>query len=241
MDNEQEIIRQQMEDTRTALKEKLETLEHQVVDTVQGATEAVSDTVETVKETVKETVETVKETVEETVENVKETFNLTRHVQEHPWPAFACATVLGFIGGRLLNRTRPQGVQVTAPALPQVAALYRNGEQAAAAPSNQASPPRGDWWSWVAEHYSDELAKARGLAVATVGATVRDMLTADVSPEFADRIKEVIDGFTTKLGGKPIKGPILKSSPTGTGATERAPEEAGYAPRWERPARVTQR
>jgi ElaB/YqjD/DUF883 family membrane-anchored ribosome-binding protein len=115
MDNEQEIIRQQMEDTRTALKEKLETLEHQVVDTVQGATEAVSDTVETVKETV----ETVKETVEETVENVKETFNLAKHVQEHPWPAFACATVVGFLGGRLLNRTRPQGVQGTAPAVPQ--------------------------------------------------------------------------------------------------------------------------
>jgi ElaB/YqjD/DUF883 family membrane-anchored ribosome-binding protein len=239
MDNEQEIIRQQMDDTRTALREKLETLEHQVVDTVQGATEAVSDTVETVKDTVKETVESVKETVEETVENVKETFNLSKHVQEYPWPAVACATVLGFMGGRLLSRTRSQGVQGTAQAVPHVAALYRNGEQAAA-PSGQPSPPRQDWWSWVAEHYSDELAKAKGLAVATVIAVVRDMLTPDLSPEFSNRIKEVIDGFTTKLGGEPIKGPLFKAAAMETGGKEKAPEQE-YAPRWERPARVTQR
>jgi ElaB/YqjD/DUF883 family membrane-anchored ribosome-binding protein len=229
MDNEQEIIRQQMEDTRTALKEKLETLEQQVVDTVHGATEAVSDTVETVKETVV----TVKATVEETVENVKETFNLSRHVQEHPWPALACATLVGFMGGRLLNRTKPQGMQGTAPVVPPAAApLYRNGEMSAAA--KLPSPPRQDWWSWLAGHYSDELAKVKGLAIATAGAAVRDLLTAEMTPEVGERIKEVIDGFTTKLGGEPIKGPILKTSPK-----EKAPAQAS-APRWERPVHVLQ-
>jgi len=109
MANEPEVIRQQMEETRSDLQTKLETLEQQVKDTVQEATEAVSDTVATVKETVKETVETVKETVEETVESVKETFNLTRQVQAHPWPAFACATLVGFVGSRLLLRWRAQG------------------------------------------------------------------------------------------------------------------------------------
>jgi hypothetical protein len=66
------------------------------------------------------------------------------------------------------------------------------------------------------------------------------MLTPDLSPEFGERIKEVIDGFTTKLGGVPIKEPLFKPSPMETAPKEKAPEQA-YAPRWDRPVRVTQR
>ena len=79
MENE-DVIREQMEDTRTSLTEKLETLESQVASTVQGATtnvaetvEAVKETVEAVKDTVQQTVTTVKESVEETICAVKET------------------------------------------------------------------------------------------------------------------------------------------------------------------------
>ena len=72
MENE-DLIRKKMEETRTSLTEKLETLEEQVAGTVQGATAAVSDTVETVKDSVEETVSTVKDTVQETVGTVKDT------------------------------------------------------------------------------------------------------------------------------------------------------------------------
>ena len=40
MDNESEVARQKMEDTRSSLQDKLETLEQHVVDTVQGAADA---------------------------------------------------------------------------------------------------------------------------------------------------------------------------------------------------------
>jgi ElaB/YqjD/DUF883 family membrane-anchored ribosome-binding protein len=223
-----EVIHQQMEETRNNLQAKLETLEQQVKDTVQEATEAVSDTVATVKDTVKETVETVKETVEETVETVKETFNLSRHVQEHPWPAFACATAVGFVGTRLMLRLLPDR---TAGAAQPAAPTYTPISAIASAPAAPPEEKRGSWWSWLVDNYREELDKVKGLAVATAGGILREMLTENVQPEFGQRVKEVIDGFTTKLGGQPIEGPILLpvSSPTPPPAAERRPED--FTPR----------
>src|SRR5262245_55877302 len=98
-DEQPKVIRHQMEETRASLTEKLETLEHQVVGTVQGATSAVTETVENVKEAVAETVETVKGTVRETVETVKETFDLSRQVDRHPWLMVGGSVALGFLCG----------------------------------------------------------------------------------------------------------------------------------------------
>jgi len=226
----EEAIRQQMDDTRNSLKDKLETLEQQVKDTVQGATDAV----ETVKDTVKETVASVKETVEDTVESVKETFNLNKHVQEHPWPAFACATVVGFVGGRLLGQAGKENGQArsaveTVPETPP--SLYRNG--GATAPSREPAAAGSSWWDWVGEHYREELTKLKSLGIAVVGGVVRDMVTAELTPEIGERLREVIDGFTEKLGATPIKEPIIQSSPPKSEASERPPSH-GFGPRWER-------
>jgi ElaB/YqjD/DUF883 family membrane-anchored ribosome-binding protein len=221
-----------MEETRQDLKDKLETLEQQVKNTVQGATEAVSETVETVKETVKGTVETVKETVEETMEGVKETFNIRKHVQNHPWPAFACATVAGFVGTRLLLRLLPETERETAPPYTPPSYYTSPAPSARAEPGTPAAARPG-WWSWLTEHYSDELNKLKGLAVATAGGVIREMLTENVTPEIGERIKEVVDGITVKLGGQPIEGPILDTSGAGTApAKERKREE--YTPKTER-------
>jgi ElaB/YqjD/DUF883 family membrane-anchored ribosome-binding protein len=227
MANEPEVIRQQMEETRSGLKDKLETLEQQVKDTVQDATDAVSDTVQTVKETVQDTVATVKETVEGTVESVKETFNLSKHVQEHPWPAFACAAAAGFVGSRLLLRLQPDS------ATPSAAPTYTPLVGSAAAP---IAPPaqRSSWWSWLTDHYGDELHKLKGLAVATAGGILREMLTESLQPEFAQRLKEVIDGFTTKLGGEPIQGPILQSPSSASSPPTKEWKPEDYTPRTER-------
>lgn len=86
-EQEPEEIRLQIDETRSAITEKLEALEGTFVDTVQSAkdtvqetidsaTQKVEETISTVKETVQETVSSVRESVQETVSTVKETFDL---------------------------------------------------------------------------------------------------------------------------------------------------------------------
>lgn len=95
MDNTPEVTRSQMEGTRAALSEKLETLEQRMVATVHGAADAVA-----------QTVDNVKDAVHETVDNVKGTFDLRRQVERHPWAMVGGSIALGFVGGMLLHRHR---------------------------------------------------------------------------------------------------------------------------------------
>jgi len=106
MENETDVIRQQMLETRTALSEKLEALQEQVLSTVEGTTKSVTDTVQTVQEAVQDTVSTVSETVQGTVETVKDTFDISQHVQKHPWLMVGGAIALGYLGGRLMENGR---------------------------------------------------------------------------------------------------------------------------------------
>jgi len=133
MENEPELIRDQMQETRTALTEKLEALESQVSGTVQSATAAVTETVEAVKSTVAETVGTVKDSVQETVstvkESVKDAFDLPAHIERHPWAAMLGSVAVGYLGGRVLNgmaggmhherQQAPQAYKAFSEALPK--------------------------------------------------------------------------------------------------------------------------
>jgi ElaB/YqjD/DUF883 family membrane-anchored ribosome-binding protein len=204
MDNQSEVIQLQMEETRTSLQDKLETLEQQVKNTVQDATEAVSDTVENVKEAVQETVDTVKDTVQGTVQTVKDSFDLSHHIQTYPWTMFIGATAMGFVVTRWMTRDASRAP--SAAAYPGVSARTTNASVAPA--------PKLGIGSWIAEHYRDEIDKAKGLAVGTLGALVRDALVSATAsaPELAERIKSVANGFTDKLGGTVIEEPLFNLS-----------------------------
>lgn len=125
--SEMSAIRNQMDETRTALAEKIGMLEQQVtstvqdtVQTVQGTVQSVGDTVESVKHAVGDTVESVKHAVEETVNQVRttvhdsmhavgEALSISHHVEKHPWPMMAGAMAVGFVGGyMLLSRSENQ-------------------------------------------------------------------------------------------------------------------------------------
>src|SRR5688572_17181451 len=79
---------QDIEDTRSAITEKLEILEERVRETVEGA-----------QSTVEEIVETVKETIGDTVETVKRTFDVQYQVDQHPWLMVGGATLAGYLLG----------------------------------------------------------------------------------------------------------------------------------------------
>jgi len=122
MAKEPEVIQQEMDETRSALAEKLEQIGTKisgtvetVSETVSGVTEAVTNVTEAVEgtvqnlsdavsgtvESVKDTVTSVGETASETVEAVKHAFNLPEHIRNNPWVWFGGSVVLGFIGGKI--------------------------------------------------------------------------------------------------------------------------------------------
>src|SRR5262249_17596034 len=197
MENEAELIRQQMVETRTALSEKLETLEEEVPARIKGTTESVAETVETVKDAVENTVHTVKDTVENTVETVKETFDVTRQVERHPWMMFGGAVLLGFVGGRLLSRA---GHSLTGGNGVPYAPTYR--EQA---PAYQWPAPAGpSLGGKVFESLKPALGKLGGLAIGATAGLIRHVFRDAAPPELPPKLNEVIDDITNALGGTPI-------------------------------------
>jgi ElaB/YqjD/DUF883 family membrane-anchored ribosome-binding protein len=224
----QEAIKQRMEETRSSLQDKLETLEQQVKSTVEEATSAVTDTVQTVKEVVTDTVSTVKGSVEETVETVKATFDVRLQVERHPWPMIAGAAAAGFVTGRLLDRLMPplprmsyqpgsnghaaglNGMSTTSKMATRMEKAAEPNPPPAPEPPRVPEPPRPSLLEKIASHYGDELSKLKGLAIATVAGLVREMVVSEMAPALKDKVTEIVDGVTRKMGAEPIRGPILK-------------------------------
>jgi ElaB/YqjD/DUF883 family membrane-anchored ribosome-binding protein len=206
MDDSPEVIRQQMEETRASLSEKLETLEQQVVETVHEAKAAVTDTVSTVKEA-----------VHETVESVKETFDLSRQVQRHPWAMLGGSLALGYLSGMLFERlvsnlpssSNGNGTNGHGP--------YREPAERPFTSVPSASMPRPEPANSNGHHsllaeFEPEIAKLKGMAVGATLSMVRDMITGSIPESLKPDVSDVMNNLTVKLGGKPIRGEVLKAA-----------------------------
>jgi ElaB/YqjD/DUF883 family membrane-anchored ribosome-binding protein len=218
MDDEPEVTRAQMDETRASLSEKLETLEHQVIDSVQDTSNAVQ-----------ETVANVKDAVHDTVAGVKDMFDLHLQVQRHPWLIVGGSIALGYLGGYLLLRRRGadrpyvnESQQSASPDGHRTARQNHNGvgkehrfvEEAsetrpkgkvvAQGPSEPGRP------SGVGSRFGPEISKLEGLVIGTVLSAVRDMITQSVPDQMKAEVGSVMDSFTAKLGGEPVQGPVFK-------------------------------
>jgi ElaB/YqjD/DUF883 family membrane-anchored ribosome-binding protein len=214
MANDEEVIRHQMEETRTSLTEKLETLENKVVETVQGATDAVSDTVTTIKDSVQDTVTSVKDSVEGTVDTVKDTvagsvetvkdyMDIRGYVAEYPWLMMGASVAAGFALGALLGGRRDELSPMTRPIEtarvgdgPPRAHHRNGGHQRRREEKSQVS-------SWLSE-FGPEISKLKGLALGTLLGTAREMITQAMPGQVGRNLSQVIDNITTKLGGEPM-------------------------------------
>jgi ElaB/YqjD/DUF883 family membrane-anchored ribosome-binding protein len=226
-----EVIRQQMEETRASLAQKLEVLEDKVTSTVQEATEAVSETVENVKETVADTVEAVKDTVEGTVESVKdtvsttvetvkETFDLAGHVDRHPWAMVGGSVLVGVVGGLLLGPAHRTRNLTSFASTPEPSPVPPEAPQAAWAPASRPAEPHRQeeeptsrkgptWWNQLFSVFGSEIDKLKGMAIGTLGGVVRDLVTQSASEHLRPMLTDVINNVTTKLGGQTIQGRVL--------------------------------
>ncbi len=152
-----EVIRKQMEETRSQLSEKLEILESQITDTVQSTSHVVSETVDAVKDTV----DSVTETVQDTMQSVGEALNLRLQAERHPWLVFGGAVAAGFVASGYLFNGSPHG----APAMQM--ATDSTGATVAYVPTT-AAPPRDSW-------LGKQMRLLRGMAVGALMDVVRDI------------------------------------------------------------------
>lgn len=213
MENETDVTREQMDDTRASLSEKLDSLEQRVVDSVHDAANVVGQTVDA---------------VHETVENVKDTFDLRLQVARHPWAMVGGSIALGYMGGYLLlrhstNQPKANGKSQAAAAVSPPMAEKQNGvvkdtlvqeEASGKKPVQDAAPAASDssWLGGVHNRFGAEITKVKGLAIGTVLGVLRDVITQSAPDVMKAGLTDVIDGITVKLGGEPIHGPVLKES-----------------------------
>jgi len=191
VDNELEVIRHEMEDTRASLADKLDTLENQVLGTVHDATAAVAHTVEDVRSVV----DSVTESVKEGVESVKETLNLSEQVRRHPWGMLGGAAAVGFFGGWLIGPSRKE------PEVPSAANLPRDFPRESYGTALQEKPPEPASESQESV-FAEPLQAFKGLALGALMGMVREMVAKGLPENLQGDIVKVLDNFTTKIGGK---------------------------------------
>jgi len=208
MDDSPEVIRHQMEETRASLSNKLEQLEQQVLETVHGA-----------KNAVHETVDDVKEAVHDTAEAVKETFDIAHQMQKHPWAIFGGSIALGFLGAKLLERSDPDpsrsGDWHAPPPWYHAPQPGRetNGElhpgANGATPTSDNGAADSGMLSSLTSQFGPELQRLKGMALGAAMGVVRDLLAGSIPDPLKPQVAEVMDSITVKLGGAPVRGPLL--------------------------------
>jgi hypothetical protein len=108
MDQSEDALRQQIDETKSHLYENLESLEQQVAESVQSTSASVSATVEAIQQTA----ETVHGAVNGAVHSWNSAFDYRRHLEEHPLLMLGGAAAVGFLAAELLTRHRNSANQV---------------------------------------------------------------------------------------------------------------------------------
>jgi len=192
------VIRDEMEQTRSNLADKLGALETQVRETVVGAKEAVSSTVEGVKEAVG--------SVTETVGAVTEQLSVSKQVEEHPWLAMGAAVAAGFVAAQVLDRmTQPPSSPAASPPPSSYSDLPLTSTRFT--PPVEAKKKEGVLESIMPElggAANELLHSVGGLAVNTLMGVIRELVVRELSPEWKGEVTKLVDKVAQQLGTKPI-------------------------------------
>ncbi len=209
--DDEEVIRQKMQEARNSLTEKLETLEDSVVGTVSETADKVKETVETVKEAVQETTETVKDTVQEGVEAVRSWFDITGHVRQYPWLMMAGSMGVGFFLETIVSPAP------TAPPEPARKAAAHNGHGRAhhgdSATREKRRAEVGGLSSWLGA-FAPEISKLKSMAIGALFGAVRSMIVDTAPAQMKSGLSEIFESAARKLVGEPIPGMEAAPSPT---------------------------
>jgi ElaB/YqjD/DUF883 family membrane-anchored ribosome-binding protein len=241
MPQEPEAIRQEMDETRSSLTEKINVLEQQVVGTVHDASTGVKETIEKVKDAVEESVEKVKETVGETVDSVKETFSIRNQVERHPWVAMGASAGVGFVAGYMLYA--PTRVASSSPGpMPNMPKRSGNGSHREPMRSGLSGDFSAERSSSAVEQLTEafecEIEQIKGLAIGTLAGIVRDLVVTSVPQMMRNPLREVFNDMTIKLGGQAIPGRIL-SDDWHLGASDASDDDRQQEPPFRNPRQTS--
>lgn len=203
MPPETELIKQQMGQTRSALTEKLETLETKVFGTFDSAANTVGQTVHEVGSTVRETAENVRATMRETMSTVRDAFDVSRQFHEHPLLMLGGSVVAGYVGGVVLDNLE-HGHMPSFSSPIRAEQLLPQGSEVRE--RLEAEPParRGGMGLFreLANAFAPELEKLKAAAIGMALGVVRDKLYEAVPPQVRENVNEMVDRITVKLGGE---------------------------------------
>jgi ElaB/YqjD/DUF883 family membrane-anchored ribosome-binding protein len=209
MAQEPEVIRQNIEETRSELTRKIEVLEQEVVGSVKDTTAAVAETVENVKDTVENTVENVKDTIQSTIASVKDTFDVRLQTQRHPWAVVGGCVFAGYVVGTMLPSTRRTAPRMVARPTPPMPISTPSPREHVPDRVQSSEPRQPSFLSGVMAQFAPEIEKLKGVAIGAVGAVVREMIKDKIPEGLAPHVQDMIHDVTHKLGGADVHGPIL--------------------------------
>jgi len=204
MDEEANVIRSDIEETKKSLSKKLGLLEGQVRGTVDDA-----------KTTVESTIENIKNTVEKTVDNVKQTLDPIHQMKTHPWAMLGGSIVTGIAVGTWLAK-RPARVFARTPGY-----LLENKKPTESTftgyrPGEYSEPPETQEWQHrslesqkagpslmdkLVEEFGDEIKMMKGIALGILVKTAAKQAIA-AFPDLESDIGRVVKSAQTKLGNE---------------------------------------
>ncbi len=204
MPPETELIKQQMSQTRSALTDKLETLEAKVFGTVATTSDTVSQTVHEVGATVRETTQDVRATLQEAMSSLRDALDVSRQMHQHPWVLLGGSVVAGYVGGVVLDNLE-RGHLPSLPATPPMEQLLPSGSEVRQRVETESPARRtgSTFFKALAESFAPELDKLKRAALSMALGAVRDKVSEAVPPQMRDNFTELMDRVTVKLGGEP--------------------------------------
>jgi len=228
MENDTEVIRQQMADTRQALSAKVEAVESLVASAVKETTESVTQTVENVTQTVENvthavedtvsntaavlsnTVESTVNTVSDSVQSVKKALDVTAYVEQYPWLVMGGSVAVGYALGSMLPSTGSNGHTAK---LGDMGSSFRDAattttatRAASPAPARAEEHTESSFLSFLSSPtWKPVIDRLRGLAVGSAAGLVTEMVMDLVPASMKQEVSRALDETTQALGGTIIR------------------------------------
>jgi len=170
----------------------LDPLQEQSAKVMREATETVDH--------VGHTIESARQSLHDTVESVREAIDLKEQFNKRPWMLIAGAASLGYLSGALVHDD--DSPRQKARASRYESAHYREA------------------LAHLAQQFEPEMIRLKGLALGALFGIVRDLATKSAPQPIESELEDVINGITIKLGGTPVRGPVLSHSFDGNGSLD---------------------